>query len=530
MCSPNPSQTYQVQAQAHHHLTKPQQHPTIDKNDNTCNVPTKLISVATATVEVPVPKKSLQEIGIQVDLSENTIPSIPGEDDDKKNVPTEIVDEKQSATSDQPQSSLDPSVVDPNAAVRLVEHVRVSTELSHDMCKLTVETVINFLIQEIPSTKNTLKVLLDKLPEIDQSSPETMENNPDLIRLEALFKKLSDCNNDDQERGWPIQNHDEIESNLIEVVKLLANANPNVSRKVMFARDCEYVHIIISLFSMETKKSLKMQLYSILMEIIGLNMNNLEDNLLSTVLPSSLANELINHQDDTERWSKASVLFTWTFGSGQNPPLSIYDNIGEKFVSTMLDIIEGENLEGEKLQNNIPPEISIPPILAFGLHFDDVKENKVLQGLRARKNANRLIENLVSYLNWGEDPTLLINYFGKPMTSNSSTNRSSAVHKLLCEILQDEQLSKLLYTNDMKVMLDILITHLNNSQDSHGASYLTLLLHTIRSPLYQEELYKKDEIKLAIETIANSTESSSPEEKSMIDMITETVKNLPSSC
>lgn len=467
--------------------------------------------------EPPTVKKESKNVSIQVEILKNKSVTSKGEQTEYNEKKEETDEAHERIKKDdtlinleahkdvtEKSHNVEQLIIDERLAVDLVERMRLTTELSHNMCVLSIVTVIKYLSEKIPTMDVPFNSILLKLASVDQNiSPEMMKNSSDLGRLQTAFDKLWQFRNDQQQRGWPINDDSELESSLSELIKLLVDVNPSISRKVIFSNDCENVNTIVAFFNMETRKSLKMQLYAVLMEIIKLDENNIDDNLLSTVLPASLAAEMMNHQDDVERWSKASIIFTWMFGSGKSPPVNIYENIDDKFIANLLDVIELEENGESKVKQNIPAEISIPPILAFNLHFHQTDGNIVLRVLKTRKSANRLVQNIVSYLNWEEDPTLLVNYFGDKIKLNNK-NRPNAVHKLLIEAFQDDQLENLFYYNDIKVMLDILITHLTNMQSDHNrTSYIQLLQNVVQNSTFKEEPYKIDELRLCLDSITN---------------------------
>lgn len=265
---------------------------------------------------------------------------------------------------------------------------------------------------------------------------------------------------------------------------------------------------------MENRAVLKLELIHCFLQTIRLLPNVINEIMLPSVLPGALCNELINYKQDGRRWALASKLFTAIFSTAHKPPISIYDYINEQFINSLLDLVEEPNPTGEI---SISPELSIPPILAFNLHFNqDDDYNYVLNTLRNRQSASHLLENLVSYLNWHEDPTritsILTNvsndkhgnnlYFeleqleqiedqlnqgnkivnsntsdsldrcltnlgsstgGRESSNGSQPNRQNAVHKLLLEIFDDSIIANLFYYNDVCVILDILLSFLNNS-------------------------------------------------------------------
>jgi len=204
-----------------------------------------------------------------------------------------------------------------------------------------------------------------------------------------------------------------------------------------------------------------MEMYKMLAEIIKLVEKVIPEYLLPEfVFPAALANEMVNYKDDVTRWTESALLFIAVFSTGHKPPIDIYEHVNETFIIKLLDIIEGADMEGNKVEANIPPEISIPPILAFNLHFDNRESNLVLKALKMRQSASQFSEILVSHLNWEEDPTRLSTIFGTKFSS--SYHRPNSVHKLLIEIFDDPEAAKIFYYNDVRVIIDILVTHLNN--------------------------------------------------------------------
>ena len=257
---------------------------------------------------------------------------------------------------------------------------------------------------------------------------------------------------------------------------------------------------------MENRAILKLELYSVFLQTIRLLPNIIQEILLTSVLPCALCNELINYKMDSRRWHLASKLFTAIFSTANKPPISIYDYINENFINSLLDLVEEPNRISEI---SISPEYSIPPILAFNLHFSNADDdyNYVINSLRNRTSISKLLENLFSYLNWTEDPTRITSILSNELNDNNNnlyyfdqcdefdennqankienltasdsldkclTNlgsicdnqsliRQNAVHKLLLEIFDDHIISNLCYYNDICILIDILVTFLNNS-------------------------------------------------------------------
>ena len=352
----------------------------------------------------------------------------------------------------------------------LIERVRVTTDLNHNMCILTVKTVIECLSDRIPEWSLDCMKLIDKLSKnIDNPKP-TIQSS-DLINLKAVFRKLWDCKNDEQQRSWPVhRDEDIIKGYLEDLLQIISNANPSFIRDEICGHNYERVHMLVTYFQMETRKSLRMKLYSIFVCLISLFEDLICDYFLTSVLPAELAAEMRNYVDDSERWSSAALLFTAIFSTGHKPPINIYSHINEKFICEQLDLIEGIDSSGNRIDTDISAENSIAPILAFNLHLDNSSDNLVLKALSNRRNASQLTENLVSYLNWEEDVT---NVCGGRTTKSNDAKPNSAL-KLLIEMFDNNEVSRLFYYNDVRVVIDIIIRQLNNLPIGDKVSYLLL--------------------------------------------------------
>ena len=184
---------------------------------------------------------------------------------------------------------------------------------------------------------------------------------------------------------------------------------------------------------------------------------------LTTVLPSELAVEMQNYLSDKERWIKASILFTLIFSSGQKPSVNIYEHLNEDFFSRQFDLIEGFDINGQAIECDIQPENIISPILSFNLHISDTSENVIFKALRKRTNASHFTENLISYLNWEEDIILTSCAFQRSLTENENGGSlPNSVLKFLTEMFADKVVSSLFYYNDVRVIIDIIISQLDN--------------------------------------------------------------------
>lgn len=377
---------------------------------------------------------------------------------------------------------------------QLIESVRVSSDLNHNKCKKTIDVILSTLIDAYPQWSDELHQLLCALHESSAVTPATNHhwlNSSDMSKLQKIFATLLSVSSNEQQRSWPIHQDEEIiHGLLVDLHKLLIDANPLMTRELIASNDFDHVTMLTTYFQMETRRSIRLQLMRVMIQMIKLENRCISEVFLShSGVPASLADELKCHLYDDERWSLAAKLLTLVFATGHKPPITIYEHINEKFATFLMAVVECDFeqllLMGPPAQANAstlsnarpsssagratplgPPcelpstELSIPLVLALNLHLQSsFDHNFILTVLAKKQTCSQLTENLVSSLNWEEDPT-----FDSTILSSASfaEDRKNAVHKLLIEILTYKQTASLFYLNDTRVLMDIIISHLNN--------------------------------------------------------------------
>ncbi|CAG2166921.1 unnamed protein product [Oppiella nova] len=369
-----------------------------------------------------------------------------------KGLETNCISSKPKVKSDRGLETKGPEVLDSAKSVQmcdslipeLIERVRVTSDLNHNMCVLTVKTVIQCLSERIPEWSGDCLNIIKELSK-NTDNPNVLVQSSDLVNLKSVFRKLWFCKNDEQQRNNPIHRDEEIIKQYLEdLLQIISNANPALIKDEICGQNYERIDMLVAYYQMETRRSLRMKLYSIFICLISLFEDMVSDFMLTSVLPSELAAEMQHYVDDTERWCSAALVFTAIFSTGHKPPINIYSHINEKFISEELDLIECMDSHGNRINSQISAENSIAPLLAFNIHFDNPSENLVLKALSNRQNASQLTENLISYLNWEEDITNVC--AGSRQTDRQQLEaKPNSALKLLIEMFANPITSKLFY-------------------------------------------------------------------------------------
>lgn len=153
--------------------------------------------------------------------------------------------------------------------------------------------------------------------------------------------------------------------------------------------------------------------------------------------------------------------------------LNFTEYMNSNFVTKIINNIEEDEFKSSNDEKIT--ECMINLLLSYNLQFSNPESNITLAGLTQRDNAKVLTENLLSLLN---TESKLSNFFDSGIDTNNVSNNvwiedpvqvlklenkpKNSVEKLLNDILADPKTSKLIYINDVEVLIDIILRQLLN--------------------------------------------------------------------
>uniref|UniRef100_S4RA81 NCK interacting protein with SH3 domain n=1 Tax=Petromyzon marinus TaxID=7757 RepID=S4RA81_PETMA len=183
--------------------------------------------------------------------------------------------------------------------VELTELVRRNTGLSYELSRVAIGTVVGHIRDTLPDTADIMEdILLSLLTQQvgGQELPEGLECQ-DVTRLNVIFTDLARHKDDAQQRSWALHEDEAvISSYLQELLSILTDANPDVSRRMCKRDDCEPVLSLVSYYQMEHRVSLRLLLLKVFGAMCSLDANIISA-LLNSVLPMELARDM---QTDTK--------------------------------------------------------------------------------------------------------------------------------------------------------------------------------------------------------------------------------------
>ncbi|EEB15455.1 conserved hypothetical protein [Pediculus humanus corporis] len=409
--------------------------------------------------------------------------------DSKKTVPTSCsrressVEESRSLPSSRKNSQFENEIITKEIVYQIVEQVRCHTELSHDLSKVAVNVVISELQKLMPNSP-----IFDKILQLVQNpivAPmPIIEDTHDAKRLKIIFSELTSCKDDAQQRSWMLH---EDEAVIVEYVKeltsILMNADSNISRHVISNDQYSGVLALVQYYQMETRWSIRQPLLQALGVLCSLD-RAIISIFLSSVLPMELARDMKTNPRNIPRLNYSSLLLTMIFSMGEPMPINHLEHLGSDFIDFLLNHIE--NPPDTDVEDQVP-DLFIALILSYNLQFKNSQDNVVVKSLSQRPVAKVFTEKILLLLNREDDPVRIFEH--EPAPRNS-------ILKIFIDIFSHRNTANLFYTNDVKVLIDIIVRQLADlsPDDQRRNQYLQLCKLVMRNSEYSEHHHRKDDL------------------------------------
>lgn len=325
-------------------------------------------------------------------------------------------------------------------------------------------------------------------------SDSSTHNSPDFVRACDIFGELVAYSDDGQQRNWEIQNDRPIVAEYLHELKdILERASASVTRCALRQRRYAGVLAAARLYQMEVNSEVRQCLAHVLALCCALLLDVISVVLNQTSLPSELARELsvCLSSGDMDGAHRAGLLLSAVLSSGQPVSLTQTELLCDSFTSLLLDSMEKENGSDEAAHFPLPDEfrqLLISLLLALNLQAHGFRHSSVVQQLAKRQNAKYLIESCLFLVNSNEDPVRMFEDH-LPAPDNS-------VIRLLTDLFCEPSTARLFYTNDVHVLVDILLHNLCDlsPDDQSRLQYLRLCDHVTQTDVYAEHSHRREEL------------------------------------
>ncbi|XP_046735610.1 NCK-interacting protein with SH3 domain isoform X1 [Diprion similis] len=374
--------------------------------------------------------------------------------------------------------------INSKAAYQLLDQVRRNTQLSHEMSKVAVAVVVSGLQELLPaSISHYFAAVLNQLQVPLIASKMSIEETHDANRLKVIFTELTSCKEDSQQRSWMLYEDEPVIVEYIkELTSILTNADANVSRHALRSDQYNGVTTLIQYYQMEprwTIRQLLLQSFGVMCSLDAVVLTI----MLNSVLPMELASDMRTYPRNVPRLNYSSLLLTMIFSMGEPMPVTHLEQLGTDFIAFLLELIE--NPPDTDMDDQIP-DLFLNLVLSYNLQFT-TSENMVLNALKLRTVAKTFTEKILLLLNREEDPVRIFDHQPAPPHS---------VLKLFVDLFSNDVTASLFYTNDIKVLIDIIVRQLFDISPGvkKRRQYLELCRRVLRTESYNEHRHRCEDV------------------------------------
>ncbi|EDV28999.1 expressed hypothetical protein, partial [Trichoplax adhaerens] len=324
--------------------------------------------------------------------------------------------------------------------MELVNIVYRRTNLDVTKVEEIIRMTLNHMQNTIPSLSGTLQVILNSS---SYANTKTGSSKAYDSALSGTLTKLKFHLSHQAKNDMKKEDNDVIHDLLEELLDSLNVEDPDGYHHLIQQDDYHIIQILVSCFQLNYAPSLKL----LLAQIFGVICYTMRDSttiLLHSVLPTEL-----------DEWNA-------------------------ELIEILLEKIERPPTNDDSVQ--LPP-LFLKTILSFNLHMKDSIRNPVITALQ-----NGITQEFCSSL------ILLFNRNVDPVGVTVSNQNPSAVIKMMLDMFSSEAVASVFYTNDVKVILDIILRNLTDlpSGDS-GRSWNLTLLNRVAAINITSNFYRSEE-------------------------------------
>eukprot|EP01134_Creolimax_fragrantissima_P002377 CFRG2377T1 len=310
----------------------------------------------------------------------------------------------------------------------------------------------------------------------------------------AILKELYKHMIDTQNVNWSItDDSDMLISQLEEMQTLLSEANPDACQRAIKAENYEYMDTLLNYYQMDPRESVRKALLITYGAMGQLDKTVFSHGVLMT-LPVELARSIESDSSPSEFLFYQLVFGTMLFSTAERLPRQCYDHWSPTLIYQLLDLVE--DVASSPLSPYIS-ESAFNTILSFNLHLpladaesrkEEQSDHPVMVAVAQRRVCQMFGERLLLLVNRNEDPVALTSVPG-----DNHKKTPNSLLRVLQSLLSCRSTAVIFFTNDLRVLMDILIREIQNSGLDNVLLYdyldvlLRLTLNTDTGTAYRTE-------------------------------------------
>ncbi|KAF6206927.1 hypothetical protein GE061_018163 [Apolygus lucorum] len=407
--------------------------------------------------------------------------------------------------------SVEPALgnISPQSIYLLIHQVRNQTGLSHEESRIAAGVAGEGLLDILPPEATPGLESFLQLLHANTAPPESVyDETRDAINLRGILTHLHTAREDAQQRSWHLWDDEAtIKQHISQMSSILSNADHAISRRVLKQGNYDDITMLVDYYQMEERfciRQLLIQTFAILCSLDKLILSL----LLNSVLPMELAREMESNRGSPHKIEKPAMLLAMIFSLGEAMPITHLDQLGGDFVKMVLEIIESDDIEDIE-------DAMVTLILSYNLQFKPKSSSNItLMALSEMDSAKNFTEKIMLLINREDDPIEKLKVHDTPYHS---------VLKLLKDVFSSRSTAKFFYTNDIKVLIDIIVRQITDQppNSKRRSDYLELCRLVLFSCEDSSFEHRVDELKDLFNYIVNEEQPSVPQDKNIIRQMVE---------
>lgn len=382
---------------------------------------------------------------------------------------------------------------------QLIDAVRGRCKMSFNKSLAAVRCVLQTIGNEVPSISEPLKKIIKQIQDDKLNVFQGSLAEEDANRLYDVLNQLTEHKEDSQQRNWAIHEDFLVIKELLEnLMSIMDEIDPSICRSVLEEDEYRYINDLILYYQMESRSKLRISLLHAFGCFCQLGKQFLSQ-LLCSVLPTELAQDMLQDQADIFKFVSSSFLLTMLFSTGEPVPYHHYVQFNEDFIEFVLNQIE-DPPDADREDEVADGLVGL--LLSYNLHFKTTRVNTVMQVMSRRNVFRTLSEKVLLLLNRENDPTALFEF---------NDRCPDSVVKFLMDVFADTKTSGMFFTNDLYVLFDIILRQLTDRQkkDRVRTEYLSLFHSILNTTHYHEHKHRSQEFKRCFSEILSNRETES---------------------
>ncbi|XP_050716102.1 NCK-interacting protein with SH3 domain-like isoform X4 [Eriocheir sinensis] len=426
----------------------------------------------------------------------------------------------------------------------LVEEVRSTASVSFTASHQVVEVVLKSLGSVVPALHPLCQHILSGKESNKDAGENSWQHSVDGCRLVELLEELRACKDDEQQRSWALHEDEHtIAAHLTDLLELLNTGDLEACRRVLALDDFRPLLTLVQYYQMETRWPLRRILLQVFGAVCQMSAANISY-LSASVFPVELAREMLESTCSEEQLQYISLVLGMVLCMGDTLPYPHFSVMDESFLALLLEGIEHYNEQPDTEQL---AELYLTLVLAFNLQYTTLSssslssetlpngvgvegeetgtdivttgerklshgadmKNVIISILAQQKETKYFTEKLLLLFNREEDPLAMFEHEPRPPHS---------VLKMMRDMYSTRATASIFYTNDERVVCDIIIRQLTDlpSDDKRRNEYLHLLWGVVEAGGWQEHQHRRSEVSTCCSNILAEEEPAAHKDQTLV--------------